>query len=151
MEALGSQIMRQQKMGLHGMTLTLAKEGEKNEIRVNSIAPVAASRMTEDLLAPEILNIVTPEKIVPLVVYLCHESCTENGGLFEACGGFISKVRWQRAPGVFFEGNFTAENIQTRWGDINNFDNPKLGQPDYPTSSTDTLKKVLNFVQRPKL
>lgn len=139
------------KMGVHGLTLTLAKEGEKNDIRINSIAPVAASRMTEDLLAPEILNIVTPEKIVPLVVYLCHESCTENGALYEACGGYVSKVRWQRANGVFFEGNYSAENLQARWNDINSFE---TGQPDYPTSTTDTLKKVLSFAQsttRPKL
>mmetsp|Transcript_17565 Transcript_17565/g.17532 ORF Transcript_17565/g.17532 Transcript_17565/m.17532 type:complete len:200 (+) Transcript_17565:338-937(+) len=142
------------KMGLHGMTLSLAKEGEKNNIRINSIAPVAASRMTEDLLAPEILNIVTPEKIVPLVVYLCHESCTDNGGLYEACGGLITRVRWQRSAGMFFTGDFSAEDVQARWREINSFETTKLGKPDYPASTTDTLKKVLNLLQetaKPKL
>jgi len=50
--------------------------------------------MTETVMKGEFLDALKPEYVVPLVGYLCHESCKENGGLFEVGGGFISKLRW---------------------------------------------------------
>ena len=84
------------KLGINGFTLTLAKEGEKNNIRVNSIAPVAASRMTETVIPPAALAMLKAEYVVPLVQYLCHESCEETGSVFEVAAGYIAKLRWQR-------------------------------------------------------
>ena len=84
------------KLGIHGFTLTCAKEGEKNNIRVNSIAPVAASRMTETVIPPAALAMLKPEYVVPLVEYLCHESCEETGSVSEVAAGYIAKLRWQR-------------------------------------------------------
>ena len=55
--------------------MTLAKEGQSNGIFTNSIAPVAASRMTETVLPPAPLEILKAENVVPLVAYLAHESC----------------------------------------------------------------------------
>jgi multifunctional beta-oxidation protein len=72
----------------------LAKEGEKKNIRCNSIAPVAASRMTETVMPPSALKMLKPEYVVPLVAYLVHESCEENGSVFELGGGYIAKLRW---------------------------------------------------------
>ena len=129
------------KLGLHGFTQTLAKEGEKYNIKVNSIAPSAASRMTADVLAKEILALLVPEKVVPLVIYLAHEQNTENGGLFEVAGGFIAKLRWQRSQGVFFSNTFTAEDVLKEWKNIGNFD----GNNDYPNALTDTFMRVLNL------
>ena len=85
------------KLALHGFTQSLAREGAKKNIRVNSIAPVAASRMLESVMPPDVLQTVKPELVVPLVAYLCHESCNESGGMFEVGGGFVAKLRWQRA------------------------------------------------------
>ena len=63
------------KLGLHGFTLALAKEGAKYNIFTNTIAPLAASRMLETVLPKDYLDKFMPENIVPLVAYLTHESC----------------------------------------------------------------------------
>lgn len=89
------------KLALHGFTQALAKEGEKKNIRVNTIAPLAASRMLETVMPPDVLATVKPELVVPLVAYLCHESCEETGSVFEVGGGFVAKLRWQRTE-VYF-------------------------------------------------
>lgn len=85
------------KLALHGFTQALAKEGEKRNVLTNTIAPLAASRMLETVMPPDVLKLVNPSLVVPLVAYLCHESCKENGSVFEVGGGFVSKLRWQRA------------------------------------------------------
>ena len=82
------------KLGIHGFTMTCAKEGEKNNIRCNSIAPVAASRMTETVLPPSALEMLKPEYVVPLVAYLAHDSCEETGSMFEVAAGYCAKLRW---------------------------------------------------------
>jgi hypothetical protein len=50
-----------------------------------------------------------PEYIVPLVAYLCHESCEETGSVFELGAGWIAKLRWQRTQGAMFDLTFTPE------------------------------------------
>lgn len=61
------------KLALHGFTQALSKEGVKKNILVNTIAPLAASRMLETVMPPDVLANVKPELVVPLVAYLCHE------------------------------------------------------------------------------
>lgn len=99
------------KLGLHGLTMTLAKEGDKRNIRVNTIAPIAASRMTETVMPAEVLKNVDPKYVVPFVAYLCHENCQENGSLFEVAGGYVGKLRWQRSEGHMFDMPFTLEDV----------------------------------------
>jgi len=100
------------KLTLHGFTQALAKEGEKKNIRVNTIAPLAASRMLETVMPPEVLKTVNPSLVVPLVAYLCHDSCNETGSIFEVGGGFVAKLRWQRTEGFFFNPNsMTPEDV----------------------------------------
>jgi NAD(P)-dependent dehydrogenase (short-subunit alcohol dehydrogenase family) len=85
------------KLGIHGFTMALAREGEKRNIRVNTIAPLAASRMLETVMPPDVLANLKPTLVVPLVAYLTHDSCEETGSVFEVGGGFVAKLRWQRA------------------------------------------------------
>ena len=85
------------KMGLHGFSQSLAKEGEKRNIKVNTIAPLAGTRMTETVMPPELVNALKPEFVAPLVAYLAHESCPESGSLYEVGAGYIAKQRWNRS------------------------------------------------------
>ena len=74
-----------------GLSNTVAIEGAKYNIKCNTIAPVAKSRLTETVLPEELLENLKPECVSPLVLYLCHESCEETGSLFEVGGGWIGK------------------------------------------------------------
>lgn len=67
------------KMGLVGLANTVAIEGQKNNIHCNVIIPTAASRMTEGILPDILFQELKPSLIAPVVVYLCHESCEDNG------------------------------------------------------------------------
>ena len=88
------------KLGLWGLTQTLAKEGEKRNIRCNAVAPVAGTRMTATVMPAELVEALKPDYVAPFVGYLVHDSCTHNGGVFEAGAGYITKLRWQRTAGV---------------------------------------------------
>jgi len=79
------------KLALVGFAQSLAREGDKLNIKVNTIAPLAGSRMTETIMPPELVAALKPEFVVPVVGYLAHESFTENGGIYECGAGFVSK------------------------------------------------------------
>lgn len=109
------------KAGMVGFTRTLAMEGEKYNIRTNCIAPVALTRMTENLFPEDIKELLKVEYITPLVAFLSHESCTENGSIYEVQGTLVTKVRWQRSQGVFFGPKISMEDVAKRINDINDF------------------------------
>ncbi|CAF4297591.1 unnamed protein product, partial [Rotaria magnacalcarata] len=79
-------------MGLVGLSNTLSLEGAKYNITCNAIAPTAFSRLTQDLLPPDAEENLKPAFVMPLVLYLCHESCDATGSLFEVAGGWMGKV-----------------------------------------------------------
>jgi NAD(P)-dependent dehydrogenase (short-subunit alcohol dehydrogenase family) len=66
------------KLGLAGLAKTLALEGAKNDVRVNTIAPTAATRMTEDIFPPEMLSLFNPDNVVPAALYLVSEEAPTN-------------------------------------------------------------------------
>ncbi|KAJ3026029.1 UNVERIFIED_CONTAM: bifunctional hydroxyacyl-CoA dehydrogenase/enoyl-CoA hydratase fox2, partial [Siphonaria sp. JEL0065] len=111
------------KYALHGLTLSLAREGAKKNIHVNSIAPLAASRMTETIMPPEMLAHLNPSFVVPVVAYLCHEKTTETGGLFEVGAGFVAKLRFERSKGVVFKSDatFTPGSVAAQIKTIGDF------------------------------
>jgi 3-hydroxyacyl-CoA dehydrogenase/3a,7a,12a-trihydroxy-5b-cholest-24-enoyl-CoA hydratase len=78
--------------------------------------------MTETILPKEAVERLKPEFVAPLVAYLCHESCTENGGLFEVGAGYIGKMRWQRTKGLLTPvENMTPEAVKNNWAKITDF------------------------------
>lgn len=93
------------KLALYGLGRTLAKEGERKNVFCNIVSPLAASRITANVMPEEVKRAMIPEHVAPFVAYLCHESCTDNGGLYEVGGGFNAKLRWQRAEGTFLKIN----------------------------------------------
>lgn len=84
------------KSGLIGLANSLAIEGSKIGIKVNTVAPLAGSRMTETIMPPELVKALKPEFVTPLVALLVHDSHNETGGIFEIGAGWISKyVKFQ--------------------------------------------------------
>ena len=106
------------KLGLVGLTRTLALEGAKYNIHANVIAPVAASRMTEDVMPPQLLEVLQPENVSPLVAYLASEDCDESGRIFSVGGGYIARVAIVEGPGATFEEGFTPEDVADRWTQV---------------------------------
>lgn len=106
------------KMGIVGLMQTLKIEGQKNNIHVNAISPVAATRMTEDLLPPEILAKIKPEYVTPGVVYLCSEEAP-TGAVLTAGAGAFALSRVYETEGVFLgEGGLSVEEVRDNWDKI---------------------------------
>jgi len=113
------------KLAQLGLANTLAIEGAKKNIHVNTIAPIAGSRMTQTIMPENMVKALKPEFICPLVAYLCHESTEENGGLFEIGAGWVAKLRWERTKGFNFpvDKELTPEDISSKWPQITDFTN----------------------------
>ncbi len=128
------------KLGIYGFANSLTIEGRTKNLHVNTIAPVAGSRMTETMMPKEVVEIIKSEYVSPLVAYLCHESCQETGGLFEVGGGWVTKLRWERTKGHGFNPKlpFTPEDIAGKWDRIVDFTNA-----DHPVTTEDSVQAVL--------
>jgi NAD(P)-dependent dehydrogenase (short-subunit alcohol dehydrogenase family) len=106
------------KLGLVGLMNTLKIEGQKNNIKVNTIAPVAATRMTENLGIPEQLFArLKPEAVTPAVLYLCSDDAP-TGTILEAGAGYYAKVHIVEGKGVKLGDNVTVEDIAENWDKI---------------------------------
>ncbi len=110
------------KMGLAGLMNTLKLEGEKYNIKINAVAPVAATRLTEDVLPPDLFEKLKPEYVAPLVLYLCADSCSETGMIFNAGIGCYNRAAMVTGPGAIVGDGVTPptpEQIQQNWDAIN--------------------------------
>jgi 3-hydroxy-3-methylglutaryl CoA synthase/NAD(P)-dependent dehydrogenase (short-subunit alcohol dehydrogenase family)/putative sterol carrier protein len=116
------------KMALVGLMNTLKLEGKKYNIKVNTIAPLAASRLTEDVMPPEIFEKSKPEFVAPMVLYLCSEECGDSGAVFNSGMGYFNRAAIMTGPGVKLgdAGNPpTPEQISENWDRINLMDGAK--------------------------
>ena len=142
------------KMGIVGLTNTLAKEGDKHNIKVNCVVPIAASRMTATVLPSEVLELLDPKHVAPIVTLLSHESSKTTGTIFEVGGGWYSKVRLQRSKGIKLGSNnqpCSAEDIADNLENICDF---ASSTPTYPTNSADALQSMMESTvetSRPKV
>ena len=106
------------KLGIIGFMNTLKLEGQKNNIHVNAIAPVAATRMTENLMPPEILDKLKPEYVTPGVVFLCSEEAP-TGVIMTAGAGAFAVARIVETEGAYLgEGGLSVEEVRDNWDKI---------------------------------
>ncbi|PHX40853.1 serine/threonine protein kinase [Pseudomonas sp. NZIPFR-PS5] len=133
------------KLGLYGLTRTLAVEGRKNNILVNAIAPTGGTRMTEGLIPASVFELLKPELVSPLVVYLGSEQCQDSAGLYEVGGGWIGKVRWERSLGAGFDphAGFSPEDVAAQWQTISDFSDAV-----HPADNVEALKEMMANLQR---
>jgi NAD(P)-dependent dehydrogenase (short-subunit alcohol dehydrogenase family) len=105
------------KMGLVGLTKTLGIEGARANIKVNAIAPIAWTRMTETLLPAEFEAKFTAERVSTLVTFLAHEACEASGEVFSVGAGRVARVFVAEGPG-WRQDDHTVEDIRDNWDAI---------------------------------
>ena len=120
------------KMGLVGLTRVLAVEGAKYNIKVNAIAPVAKTRMTEELLG-SMGDKIEPALVSPLVAFLAHEDCPVTGEVYSAAGGRIARFFIGLTHG-YYNPHLSVEDVRDHLAEIR-------AEEGYlvPTSNSDEL------------
>ncbi|MGH9008312.1 MAG: SDR family oxidoreductase [Acidimicrobiia bacterium] len=124
------------KMGIVGLTRVWAQEGGRYNIRANAIAPVARTRMTEEILGP-LVEKVDPALVSPVVAYLASDDCPVSGEIYSVGAGRVSRIFIGEAPG-FFKKDLTVEDIRDNWDVIR-----AEGEYAIPTSVNDEFGKLL--------
>ncbi|GAC1313454.1 MAG: SDR family NAD(P)-dependent oxidoreductase [Acidimicrobiales bacterium] len=108
------------KMGLVGLTRVLAAEGAKYNIKANAIAPVAKTRMTEDLLGG-VGDKLDPKLVSPIVAWLAHEDCPVTGEIYSAAGGRIARMFVGLTQG-YYSPTLTLEDVRDHFEEIRSED-----------------------------
>ena len=120
------------KMGLVGFTRVLAVEGAKNNIKANAIAPVAKTRMTEELFG-EAMDKLAPELVTPVVTYLAHEDCPVTGEVYSVGGGRVARIFVGVTPG-YYDADLSAEAVRDNFETIRKEDGYEV-----PTNLNDEM------------
>ncbi len=125
------------KMGLVGFTRVLANEGRKHNIKVNAIAPVAKTRMTEELLGA-FGDALDPKLVTPVVAWLASADVDVTGEIYSVAGGTVSRFFIGLTPG-YYNANLTVEDVRDNWAEIRNEDGYIV-----PEGPNDELKKLVD-------
>ncbi len=131
------------KLGLAGFAKTLHLEGAKYNIRVNSLAPTAATRMTEDIFPPELMSAFNPETVVPAALFLVSDDAPSNF-IVGAGAGVVQAAYVTLTPGVALpEGRRTVEEVAASWEKITDRTSEIV-----PASGAEQAMMILHTLQR---
>ncbi|MFN0147920.1 MAG: SDR family NAD(P)-dependent oxidoreductase [Dehalococcoidia bacterium] len=108
------------KAGMVGLMNVSKLEGAKYNVMVSLIAPIAATRMTMNLMPPDRQQATRPELVAPAVTYLCSPQCTESGMIIEAGGGTFNRCSFVKSTGVKVDTTATpdASWVEANWSKI---------------------------------
>ena len=124
------------KMGLVGFTRVLAVEGAKYNIKANAIAPIAKTRMTEDLLGA-LGDKLEASEVAPVVAWLVHEDCPVSGEVYSVGGGMVARMFIGLTEGIY-EPGLTVETVRDQFDKIRDESGYTV-----PTQASDELQKLL--------
>ncbi|RHW25717.1 SDR family NAD(P)-dependent oxidoreductase [Nocardioides immobilis] len=110
------------KMGLVGLMNTLALEGARYDVRVNAVAPMAATRMTEDVAPQDVLESLPPAFVSPVVAQLLSEECQDTGAIYVVGGGLVQRHALFQNKGVRFAEPPSVAEVAQRWAEIASLD-----------------------------
>jgi NAD(P)-dependent dehydrogenase (short-subunit alcohol dehydrogenase family) len=127
------------KMGLVGFTRVLANEGRKHNIKANAIAPVAKTRMTEELLGP-VGEHLDPKLVTPVVCWLASEDVDVTGEIYSVAGGIVARFFIGLTKG-YYDPELTVEDVRDHWSEIRDEDGYLV--PDGPN---DELRKIFEIL-----
>ena len=109
------------KLGVVGFMNTLKLEGQKDNIHINALAPVAWTRMTENLMPAEMEDMLTPERVTPAVVFMCSEGAP-TGKIICAGAGAYTSAAIVETKGAYLGENPSAEDVAENWQTISKID-----------------------------
>lgn len=127
------------KMGVVGLMNTLCIEGAKNNIQINCLSPTAATRMTEDIMTPEMLEALKPEYVTPAAVFLVSQEAPNHTVMFAGAGTFAT-LEIRESKGKFLDqAHRSADDVAENFTAISD-----MSDPDVYMSGTEHVVKVIN-------